>query len=280
MLRAVIRALSQTGCRQGLPCEGRQQSTSMPLNPKPGTSPRVRMRGVCLAILFAFALPAIADEAKPEAVPATSRIIETRRVVRGAHTVILNRVAPPVSGVAAVTAEPARQAESGAAEKRVVMVKMSVTVYDHRVTALRWITDGKEYRAFSNVDFGELGSANVEDGNTVYPMVLGIGNATAAEAEAANRGVPEEERIPSPETFSATRSEYFIAGDVPPKGDLDMLDALHVYYDGHRQEIAAAKVAREAKRAEEERAAKSKAAQPTVINFWRKKGVAEAGGGK
>lgn len=232
------------------------------------------------------------EPAAPARPPIEFQVLEQRKIDLGNRSLIFNRVVPPVLPLPPApppppTAEEVAAAEAAAAAlegsaKRFEMLFLSTTVYDRKVTQVRWLgAGGREYRVFSNIDFNFLaGIGQIETDDAIYLLVLGLGNETTEQVEAFNayaraQGWPEEswKEIPRPESFSQTRSEYAVSGDKahpPPEEDLIALDALHVYYDANKQRLADEYARREVERVERELWLKEHPPVPkdTVINFW------------
>lgn len=164
-------------------------------------------------------------------------------------------------------------------QKAHVVLFFMATVIDHSVTELSWQDDGRQYRAFSNVDFNYLcGVHEIETADSVYWLIMGVGDQTrtqaeAARAEAVAHGLSQY-AVPIPQRgeFSATRSEYVVvagAENAPANAFKDM-DALHAYFDAHRETLIAEYTVREAARVTREQWLKDHPPVPqdTVINFW------------
>lgn len=216
--------------------------------------------------------------AVPEKQPISFQVLNTRKIDLGDRSLILNRVAPavlPPLPPSPPTREPTATElaeEKRRADKKQELLFLSLTVYDHRVTEIRRFDgENRSYRVFSNIDFNHFaGLGHVETEDTVYTLMLGIGNETIA---AATDGWTKQ--VPRPETFSSTRSEYLLVEDQAPAAlraeDAAALDALHLYYDANKPRLSEEYVKREAARAERERWLKEHppAPQDSVINYWR-----------
>jgi len=182
------------------------------------------------------------------------QVIESLEVRRGQATTVYQRVVPPVlpprprapvRPAEEPQAPPLTAAQQRRAAKRSAVMFLSATVYDHRVTELRWWENGREVRAFSNADFNLLaGRSEIETVETIYWLILAVGNLTAAEVAALNQRIAAEglplapRQMPAPENFSATRAEYVLAEGsarpLPAAETLAGLDALHVFYDANK----------------------------------------------
>ncbi len=204
------------------------------------------------------------------------RVIEGIEVRRGQDTTVYQRVEPPVLPPRPpAPAQPAEEPQAPPltaeqqrrAAKHSAVVFLSATVYDHRVTELRWFENQREYRAFSNADFNLLaGRGEIETEDTIYWLLMAVSSMTGEEVVAQNEriatlGLPLAPRqIPVPENFSATRAEYVLAeGSVTPFPSAETLaafDALHVFYDANKATLVeeqARRVVEDAARAEAER---------------------------
>ena len=227
----------------------------------------------------------------PERPAIKFQVLQSRKIDLGNHSLIINRVVPPVlpelpPAPAPRSAEQIAAARAAAAlrrpAKKRVNLFLSATVYDRKVTEIRWSGGSHEHRVFSNIDFNLFGGAcDLETADTIYSLMLAVGNETAEQVERFNRhaaehGLPTRLRkqIPSLETFSQTRSEYVVAEDethaTPSGEELKALDALHVFYDANRQQLADEYAKREAARIAREQWLKEHPPKPkdTVINYW------------
>jgi hypothetical protein len=239
-----------------------------------------------------------ADETDTKVEPEQSRPAINFRVLQswelnlGNRSIFYNRVAPPqplpprppqpVPEAQPLTPEEAAPADARA-RKKFEALFLSATVYDRRVTELRWWFENREYRAWSNVDFNYLaGAGEIETEDSVYWLIMGLGNDTAESIAAANERAAAEgwnsrKDLPSPERFNPVRAEYFLANDSkspePSVEALAAIDALHRYYDANRTRLAEEYAKREAARIAQEQWLKEHPPVPkdTVINFWPKK---------
>ena len=218
------------------------------------------------------------------------QVIEGVEVKLPDRSIFYQRVAPPVPPPArpapVPVPKPLSPAERAAAEARAKknfeVLMISATVYDRRVTELRWHVGNHECRAWSNIDFNYIaGHGEIETEDTVYLLIMGIGNDSAEAVEAANQnaaafGSSWRKELPPAERFSDKRSEYLLADvtkEPPPTEALAPMDAIHIYYDAHRERLAEEYIRREAARTAREQWLKEHPPLPqnTVINFWPKK---------
>jgi hypothetical protein len=247
-------------------------------------------------------LPAILAAAQQNAVPTEAEPALNLRIIEGVevkfpdHSIFYHRVAPPAAPAGRVplavpVPHPLSLAESAAAEarasKKSAVLVLSATVYDHRVTELRWRSGNRDFHAWSNLDFNYLaGLGEVETADCIYFLIMGLGNETresAAEWErfAAGEGLADRgatKALPDLATFPGGRYTYLLTAEAPAADSLAAdtlaaLDALHRYYDANSIRLFANYAEREATRTAREQWLKEHPPAPknTVINFWPKK---------
>jgi hypothetical protein len=208
------------------------------------------------------------------------QVLERWKADLGNRSIIYNRVAPPVLPATEPSAEPAAEAttqqtaggdDSQQPEKKIETLFVFGTVYNHRVTELRWYGEGREYRAFSTIDFAHFcGSAEFETEDTIYTFMLAVNDETTADLVqyGAEHGWPKQAAL-----LDRSHSQYLLAdGSAPPEASLSAIDLLHLYYDMDRQNLVDVYTKREAERIKQEQHPEPPAVpQDTVINFWPKK---------
>ena len=231
-------------------------------------------------------LPISAQEpANPPAAEKPERsfqVLEQTVIKRGDHSIIYQRVAPPPpaapSTPAPVPAPRVLSAEERAAQQRReaklhAVLFLSATVLDHRVTELRWSDEGKEYRAFSNIDFRYLsGMGEIETANAIYTLMLALDSGPPETLAERTREFPQIAALPK------DRAAWVLAdgsGQTNTTG-MTVLDAIHPYYDAHREALLQAYGEREAARSEAERQLREQppVRKDTVIRYWKKSGPA------
>lgn len=200
-----------------------------------------------------------------------SPILDELELRKGAGSTVFRRVVPPVEPVVpakvAAHSGAAVAEEAAGAVKRSEVLLLSATVFDQRVTELKWTLDGRQFRAWSNVDFNNFtGVTQVESGDTVFSVMLALDNQSAADA-AASGELPKD--LPAAAKFQKPVAYFVEQGAEAPAESLAGLDALHVYFETNRGQLIAA--------------AAQRAAQPqptpnepqpvgrTVLEFWPKK---------
>ena len=219
------------------------------------------------------------------------KVLESVEVKFPDRSIFYQHVVPPVPPVPGPPAPaPAVKplspeqiaAQEARAKKKFEVLMIFATVYDHRVTELRWSVGNRQYRAWSNIDFNYLaGHGKIETADSVYLIIMGLGNDSTEAIEAANqdaaaRGSTWRKELPAADRFSSQRSEYRLADagkETPPPAALAPLDALHTYYDANREHLAEEYLRHEAERTAREQWLKEHPPKPqdTVIRFWPKK---------
>lgn len=261
----------------------------------------------CKLLPLAALFTAIHAHAQQAATPADTKpalklqIIEGVEVKLPDRSIFYQRAAPPIPptprpSTPVPEATPLSLAERAAAEarakKKFEVLMISATVYDCRVTELRWYFGQREYRAWSNIDFNYLaGQGEIETEDSIYWLIMGLGNDTAESVAAANERAAAEgwnwhKELPPADRFPPNRAEYILAGGSndpkPPSEALAPLDALHSYYEANRERLADEYVKREAAQLAREKWLKEHPPIPkdTVIHFWPKKSRNYPTGGK
>ena len=225
-------------------------------------------------------LPVAAQEAsnqpvaeKPER---TFQVIKRREVVVGDHTITFQLVAPPAPS-APVPAPAARvlspqelEAQQRREAKQHLLLFFSATVFDHRVTELRWSDEQGSHRAFSNIDFQYFkGLTEIETADAIYTIMMAF-DAESAEALAERtRDFPQLALLPN------DRSAWLLAEGSAVQGSpvINAWDALHLHFDANREAMLRGYEEREAAKAEKERIARENPPAPKknrVISFWKK----------
>lgn len=136
---------------------------------------------------------------------------------------------------------------------------------------------------FSNIDFNLFeGLGQMETDDTIYALMLAVSNQTAEDAAARNRQLAEQgvpmawRRIPLPGEFSPSRSECIVVEDTahptPTGEELAALNALHVFFEANKPQLARNYAQREAAKAEQLRQSKQHPSVPpdVIVNYWRK----------
>lgn len=213
-----------------------------------------------------------------------ARVLQSSRVELGDRAIIYQRLAPPAP-TPAPAARPGFVPPAERSGKPEKYFRLSATVYDRRLTKLRWFVGGREYHALSNVDFNYLaGIGTFETTDTIYSLVMGLGNESSEIDAALNRlaaqqGLAPFATDPAPqESFDPARAEYRLLGEraaaAPPEA-LAPLAALHRYFETHRARLIRDYEERVSNHRAREQWLKEHppAPQDTTIRFWPKRGT-------
>ena len=204
----------------------------------------------------------------PPPPPPVMRVVEGVEYVLPSEgrSVIVDKVEPPpeptppepVVSTASHEQQAAAKARLADAARRYLanrprFVRLSCTVYDHRATLVGWTYQGRQYRAWSNIDFNHIaGITGFEsgDGSTRYSLWMGIGNQTTG-----RRLGPTGRTIPAPEIpVLPTDGPGFVVvtGDATDSAALADMTALHALYKAEGARLKAAYELREQHRIERE----------------------------
>ena len=226
--------------------------------------------------------------------PSGARVLAAWQADFGDQTVIYRRVAPrilpalPKAQPIPVTPDEAEVLQRKARKNRGFLF-LTCTVFDRRVTEMRWEHEGRRYRAFSNIDARYLcGLQEFEDVNNVYLVMLAISEETeashlaAVSAPTANDAAPSRiQSLPAPEAFSPGRSQYLLAEDsrTAPEAALAAMDTVHRHFDSHKTALIAAHARREAEEQERERQRQEQAQErkTIIIDYWTKEAAVQEG---
>lgn len=213
----------------------------------------------------------------------TFRVLRSWSAKLSDHSVIYNQVeAPPVSTPAPTPAVAPRQTPYPAYQKAQRMVSLSATVYDQRITDLRWSNGKRQIRVFTNIDFRYFCSVGqIETAAIDYDLTFGLGTATsdADDLDAATRAwlARARQQLPDLTLAPTTPASYLIAegtgADDP--GGFAALDAIHAYFNAHRTEMVQAYRLQTAEDAAHQLYLRlhPPVVKDTVINFWPKRGI-------
>lgn len=149
---------------------------------------------------------------------------------------------------------------------------LSCTVYDRRVTELRWRHEGENFVAYTNSDFNYLrGIMTVTTEAVRYDYFFGIGNVDSEQMAKPLPALPK---------FSPHRSEYvLIEGDSTNAAATAGLEALLAYYDANFDALKVAYQRSQALVAAQRRyeEANPEPKKDFILQFWvlEKKGSGE-----
>ncbi len=129
-------------------------------------------------------------EQSDRAKAAQMRLLQRTAINLGDHRLIRHQAVPPILPEVTNNPSPAGIDESSEdavgweefAEKASQTIALSATVYDRRVTHLRWQYGGRSYSAWSSIDLNFLrGVTGFETSDTHYFVFMGIGDAIETE---------------------------------------------------------------------------------------------------
>ncbi len=124
---------------------------------------------------------------------------------------------------------------------------LSASVVDHRATLLRWWEGGKEYQAWSNVDFKFLtGFGSFSKGDRHFVTFMGVGDVSSASLRKESMfSIPAEPPAGAPDF-------RMIKGTAGETEGYDAIVALHELYATDGKRLREAYELREARRKEAE----------------------------
>jgi hypothetical protein len=151
-------------------------------------------------------------------------------------------------------------------QQRTTSLFLSASVVDHRATLLRWWEDGKEYQAWSNVDFKYLtGFASFSKGDRSFVTFMGVGDVSSASLRA-------ESMFQVPADLPTGAPDFrMIQGAAGESEGYDAIVALHELYATDGVRLREAYELREARRKEAEAELRANPPVPKdiVLNFWK-----------
>ncbi len=216
-----------------------------------------------------------ANAEKPER---NFQVLKRTVIKRGDHSIIYQRVAPPPVAapsapapvpVAKVLSPQDLATQRRREAKQHAVLFFSATVLDHKLTELHWTEEGRSYRAFSNIDFQYFsGMGEIETADAIYTLMLALDGGTPEMLAERTREFPQIAVLPK------DRAGWVLADGLGQTNApmMTALDAIHPYYDAHREALMQAYSEREAARAEAERQLRENPPprKNTVINYWKK----------
>lgn len=208
----------------------------------------------------------------------TFKVINSLELDFGSHSVTFNHIEPPILPVKPLPepvalSEAEEQEVERRARKQHVSISLSATIYDKEVTELTWTYQGRDYRAFSNIDFNIVRMIDTfETADTVYALNMGLGNETR---QAASQQSPQKQ-IPFVTQFDQSKADFKLASSrrIPTEA-LKGIEALHAYYNTNSGMLMEKLALQE--KADQDRAQwlKENPELPKniITNFWLVKGM-------
>ena len=244
-----------------------------------------------MAAVIAIVFPVCrACAAEPEKSPreeaaAKFRILDQQEVVLDSRSIIYNRVVAPQpktslppaasqrnSAPPATVSEPA----AGAERKRFQTISPFVTVYDGRFSEMRWQDEKGSLRIVSNIDMNHFGaSGTFQTTDTVFSYLLFLSNGSLADLADTRDVDKARSTLADLVTNPQARAGYIITEGQPadhPEA-VAAFDAMHSFYNVHREQLIRDHQAHEAAERERQRQLREHPPAPkdTVINYWPKK---------
>jgi hypothetical protein len=219
--------------------------------------------GLLLAPCIGFAQSAATSGSQSSAAAVQFQILDQRSVSFGQHTVTLNRVAPPVFPAPVATPTPTPPQLYANYD----ILLFSATVYDGKLTVLRWSNGGESMMAVSNINFDYVtGLYGFVEGDTFYEIVAFLDDEFSTDADPETAGWLKQAQNALPPLVPA----YVIVSGTATADVLQGLDALHVYFGANKNALVQAYSARQAQFAAEQLQLKlHPPVRPnTVINYW------------
>ena len=169
-----------------------------------------------------------------------------------------------------LAASRARMAEARDNHRKPVILSFSCTVYDHKVTMVRWMHDGQRFEAWSNLDWNDFagaGSFVVGTDPTRHMIFLGLGNVDTISPRPAK--APKAPAVTIPE-FPADGPGFIVThGDGTNAEALKPLEEMHALYRAEGTRLHEARLTREENNRAREAWLEANPPQPrdTVIQF-------------
>lgn len=222
-----------------------------------------------------------------------TRVLDSQEVDLGPRSIIYNRLETPAlkPQPTPAPAPPARRQAAPTAEELVairaweaktdVFLFLSCTVFDRKVTEVRWWREDGEYIVWSGIDFNYLRSIlDFETDTTRYLIFLGIGDESMDSlrewnAEVDRRGLSADLKrsLSLLPVLSSSSPQYRIVSypktGIAPEAKA-AFDAIHQYFNSNRERLISEFEASEQARIAHEAWLKAHPPQPkdTTINFF------------
>jgi len=215
----------------------------------------------------------------PPKVSHSFKILSTEEIPIEKRKLIIHRVenpgfpdpAPPAprvidrGAVAAFKNSPAHLARQ-VQQAHTTSLFLSASVVDNRATLLRWWDGGKEYQAWSNVNFKHLtGFSSFSKGARHFATFMGVGDVSSASLREGSIF-----RIPS-DLPTGAANFIMVRGAANESEGYGAIVALHELYasDGERLREAYVLRMKREKDADAKRRANPPAPKDIVLNFWK-----------
>lgn len=151
-------------------------------------------------------------------------------------------------------------------QTRTTNLFLSASVVDQRATLLRWWEGGKEYQAWSNLNFKYLtGFTAFRKGERHFMTFMGVGDVDA-------ESVRKHSLFQIPADLPTGKAAFIILQGVAAESEgYEAIAALHELYDTDGERLRVAYELRELRRkeAEEELRANPPVPKDIILNFWK-----------
>lgn len=212
---------------------------------------------------------------------------------KNGRKVTINRVSPPEIKPAVKTSLSSQQVAQSSVdlENRIKDIKesgglfmVSATIYDHKITHVKWSHEGEHFECWSNVDWNHLGGfIGFEARNKRYEMMLFSGNSSTQSLKRQNEQgyavtIPEIPKLPRLDLRGA--SYRVTKGDETNDKAMEFIEAIHDLYAAEQQRLVVAYQEREKNHAiwrkKQEELRDNPPPKPDLtINFWKRDVVKE-----
>jgi hypothetical protein len=220
--------------------------------------------GLIILPALGFAQSAATSGSQSSAAAVNFQILDQRTVSFGQHTVTLNRVAPPVFPAPVATPTPAPPQHYGNYD----FLLFWATVYDGKLTVLRWSNGDENMVALTNVNFDYVaGLYGFVEGDTFYQIIPFLDDESSTDADPETAGWLKQAQNALPPLVPG----YMIVSGTATADVLQGLNALDIYFGANQNDLVQAYSARQAAFAAEQLQLKlHPPVRPnTVINYWR-----------
>jgi len=219
------------------------------------------------AIIFQQEQAKATARAEREAKQPDFQVLSTTMIDQGDHVVVMERVAPPILPEATPkpeiqVSEPTPLLEAYTAEKEIVSMFLSGSVYGNEITEIRWQHEGDWVTAWSNVDFNHLRSVtgfDTPEAHYSFMMVMD------------NQPIEALESLEIRKTLKVQPEAAYLVKEEVPDAALIGLEALHDYYAANEVDLKADWERSESIWEARERyeAANPKEPEDVVIRYWQ-----------
>ena len=199
--------------------------------------------------------------------------------------ITVNRVAPPEPVQIAPTESLPENDEQAQRDMEQFIAEyggsflITATIYDHRLTKVKWQHDGEKFEAVSNIDFNHLNSiTSFKTRGKNYSFMLLAVNAPLTDLK---RQASAETDLASYQKLKGLEPSYTVTkGDLNDEAAMEFIEAIHDLYAAEQPRLIAAYEARlRNEKIRAEQLAELRENPPPkpdlTINFWKRDVVRE-----